>query len=225
MGFGFAVQSPDRQVDLEQGLVFASRAMMDEGDLRVGSLLVLWLEVHGQRVLVDRLRRMIAHESDRVAALWSSVGRVSKPLDGVAAAGGLSVDLLPTGTEFQLRRRGPDPRFEGCVLRVPDGVLRVRAQDIESPRALASQHRGYALRVQMGATWRAEIWTRLERTPGLSVAQLAHQTGSSYAAAWGTVSDYRLLDEAKRLSSSQRASRKGTQEPNLIPEHKRSYAD
>ena len=40
------------------------------------------------------------------------------------------VRLLPTGNEFQIKRRGEDPRFVATKLRVPSGSLCDRAADV-----------------------------------------------------------------------------------------------
>jgi hypothetical protein len=47
-----------------------------------------------------------------------------------------------------------------------------------------------------GPTWRADIWTVLEHTPGLSVAEVARRSGSSFAVAWEVVQDLSLLHRA-----------------------------
>jgi len=36
----------------------------------------------------------------------------------------------------------------------------------------------------MRPTWRADVWTVLERSPELSVAEAARRAGSSFAGAW-----------------------------------------
>jgi hypothetical protein len=46
---------------------------------------------------------------------------------------GQRIDLLATGTGFQIKRAGEDPRFVGSPLRVPANVLRDRKDDVLSP--------------------------------------------------------------------------------------------
>ena len=109
---------------------------------------------------------------------------------------GAPVDLLPEGTEFQIQRRGEDERFKGSQLRVPKGTLRDRTDDVLSPEALVRRHAGYRNRVLMGPSFRADVWTTLEHAPDLSIADIARKASCSFATAWQTAQDYRLLRAA-----------------------------
>ena len=110
---------------------------------------------------------------------------------------GPHIDLLRTGTSFQLARRGEDSRFQETSLRVPDGILRDRRSDVLSPVELARRHGTYRCRIQMGPSFRADMWAVLENDPLLSAAQLAHRTYGSFATAWNVKQDWRLLVSAK----------------------------
>lgn len=74
--------------------------------------------------------------------------------------------------------------------------LRSEVTDVLTPEALVRQHPGYRNRVRLGPTWRADVWTVLERTPGLTVAEAARRAGCSFAAAWEAARDFGLLEEA-----------------------------
>ncbi|MEO8903395.1 MAG: hypothetical protein ABI627_17895, partial [Polyangiaceae bacterium] len=106
---------------------------------------------------------------------------------------GAPIELLPTGTEFQVKRRGEDGRFTRSKLRVPKGTLRDRHEDVLSPEVLVRRHLGYRNRVLMGPSFRADVWTALERAPNLSVADVARKASCSFATAWQVAQDYRLL--------------------------------
>jgi hypothetical protein len=43
------------------------------------------------------------------------------------------LDLIETGTEFQVKRHGEDSRFEGSAIRVAANVLRDRVADVLQP--------------------------------------------------------------------------------------------
>ncbi|QDV05169.1 hypothetical protein Poly30_06650 [Planctomycetes bacterium Poly30] len=207
VGVGFllsAAAEPD--ADIETTLVHASSAGMDDNDLRVLAILTTWLGVHSARVNTERLARAVAeHSSPRVRAYWSAVctwlGDDKRFARIVAPIAGERIDLLAVGTEFQVNRRGEDPRFESTCLRVPAGTLRDRAKDVLAPAVLAERHRGYRNRIQMGATWRADIWTALEAEPGMPVAECARRVRCSFAAAWKAAQDFLLLEEARRTAS------------------------
>lgn len=103
------------------------------------------------------------------------------------------MDLLSVGNEFQIKRRGEDPRFKDSPLRVPAGVLRDRKEDVLSPRTLSKSHSTYRQRIIMGPTYRADMWTLLESEPELSAAEVARRTYGSFASAWQVKRDFDLV--------------------------------
>ena len=200
IGMNFAAQA-EAEADIEGTLLHASVLGMDEGDLRVLAVLTTWLGVHHPHVNADRLVRLVgAHPSERVRAYWASVAawltKERRLTRLVRAYGGAPLGLLPTGTEFQIQRRGEDERFAGSRLRVPKGTLRDRRDDVLSPEVLVQRHAGYRNRVLMGPSFRADVWTALERAPDLSIADIARKASCSFATAWQVAQDYRLLRAA-----------------------------
>lgn len=143
------------------------------------------------------MRLVAAETSERVRAYWAAIASWLAKDRRLARIGtayaGARIDLLPVGTDFQLARRGEDPRFAGSKLRVPAGTLRDREDDVMSPATLAKRHAGYRNRLLMGPTWRADVWTVLERAPEISVAEVARQASSSFATAWQVVQDFKVL--------------------------------
>ena len=200
IGMNFAAE-PRVDADIESTLLHASEVGMLEGDLRVLSLLTTWMGVHHARVNADRLVRLVSqHGADRVRAYWSAIaawlGKDRRFARLVKSYGRAPIDLLPTGNAFQLARRGADERFTGSTLEVPRGTLRDRPDDVLTPAALIQRHAGYRNRVLMGPTWRADVWTALERDPNLAVAEAARRASCSFATAWQTAQDFRLLRQA-----------------------------
>jgi hypothetical protein len=201
IGMGFAVAEPDAEANIEDALLGASAAGMDDDDLRVLSLLVTWLDVHHAWINADRLYRACREQSSvRIRAFWAAVGGWLGKDRRLARLTGLSrgrrVDLLRTGTAFQLERNGEDPRFAGTVLRVPRGVLRDRPADVLTPRELAARHGTYRERVHIGPSYRADMWAALERDPTLPAAELARRAYGSFATAWQVKRDLALLNPA-----------------------------
>ena len=206
IGMNFAAKG-DADADIESTLLHAAAVGMDEGDLRVLALLTTWLGVHHTHVNADRLVRLVgAHPSARVRAYWTAIAawlKKDRRLARLAGAyDGATIDLLPTGTEFQIKRRGEDERFAGSKLRVPKETLRDRVEDVLSPEVLIRRHAGYRNRVLMGPSFRADVWTALERAPDLSIADVARNADCSFATAWQAAQDFRLLRAA-----GQRAAR------------------
>lgn len=200
IGMNFAAEA-EADAAIEVTLVHASEVGMEAGDLRVLAVLTTWLGVHHAHVNADLLVRLAReHASERVRAYWAAaatwLGKDRRLARLVAAYDGAPVALLPTGTEFQVQRRGEDERFAGSSLRVPKGTLRDRADDVLTPAALVRRHAGYRNRVRMGPTFRADAWTALEREPTLSIADVARQAGCAFATAWQVAQDFRLLRAA-----------------------------
>jgi hypothetical protein len=201
IGMNFAADA-EIDPDLEGTLVHASSLGMDDSDLRVLSMLTTWFGVHHPHVNADRLVRFVAaHRSERVRAYWAALATWLHKDRRFARLASMNkqppLDLLPVGTDFQIRRRGEDARFAGSRLRVPKGTLRDRAQDVLSPEALVRRHAGYRNRVLMGPTWRADVWTVLEKTPDLSIAEVARRASCSFATAWQAAQDFKLLRAAR----------------------------
>lgn len=198
----FAVE-PNWEARIEETLMHGASLGMEGGDLRVLSVLTTWLGVHSARVRAGRLRACLgAQPSPRVRAYWAAAARwlwTDRRVGWFAELHeGGSCALLAVGNEFQIARRGEDERFAGSALRVPAGVLRARPSDVLSPESLVRRHAGYRNRVQMGANWRADVWTVLEHDPELSPAEVARRAGCSVATARPVVRDFTLLRAAGR---------------------------
>ena len=197
IGMNFAAAgNPDAKI--EETLVQASALGMDGHDFRVNSVLTTWLGVHHEHLNADRLVRcVLEHPSSRVRAYWAAIaswlGKDRRLARLRQIYHGAPVDLLPMGTAFQIARRGEDERFSGTVLRVPAGTLRDRKADVLTPAELARRHAGYRNRIRIGPTWRADVWTVLERTPHAPVAEVAKRAGCSFATAWQVVRDFSIL--------------------------------
>jgi len=197
IGMLFAAK-PAKEPNIEDTLLAASAEAMDRDDLRVLAVLVTWLGVHHPRINADRLIRAAqAQPSIRVRAFWAAAARWLQTDRRLARLRelhhGSRIDLLRAGTDFQIARRGEDPRFAHGPLRVPAGVLRDRPADIVTPQALAKRHGTYRSRVLMGPTYRADMWALLDRDPSLSASELARRTYGSFATAWQVKQDRNLL--------------------------------
>lgn len=198
VGIGMLVGGEgSRDPNIEDTLLFASVEGMERADLRVLAVLVTWFGVHSGRVNADRLTRLVAlQESRRVRAFWSALAhwRAADRRFARLARGyrGRRVDLLTAGTDFQVGRHGEDPRLAGSNLRAPANVLRDRPSDVLTPAELAGRHSDYRWRLAIGPTYRADMWSALERHPALSAAALARATYGSFATAWQTRRDFRV---------------------------------
>lgn len=206
IGMGFAAHST-AEPNIEDTLLFASTEAMEKDDLRVLAVLVTWFGVHHPWVNADRLTKIVAaHSSRRARALWSALAtwqaKERRYARLAALYKGPRLDLLATGSDFQIRRHGGDPRFEGTPLRVPANILRDRAADVLTPAELARRHRAYRRRVMIGPTYRADAWAALEKNPAISVAELARRTYASFATAWHVKHDFAIVAASSPRPSS-----------------------
>jgi len=184
-----------RDPNIEDTLVVASVEGLERDDLRVLAVLVSWFGIHATYVNADRLTRLVALQaSKRVRAFWSGLARWRATDRRFARLTrtywGPRLDLLSTGTEFQVARHGEDERFAGSKLRVPANVLRDRPADVLQPAELARTHAAYRWRLVIGPTYRADMWAALEQHPDLSAAALARSAYGSFATAWQVRRDF-----------------------------------
>lgn len=175
---------------------------MEDHDFRVLDVLVTWFGVHAPFVNADRLTRLVALQSSpRVRALWAALaawqGKDRRFSRLAALHRGSRIDVLPTGSDFQIRRHGEDSRFVDGPLRIPGNLLRGRAADVLTPAQLARRHRAYRTRVMMGPVYRADMWGALEQGPSLTPTELARQTYGSFATAWHVKRDFELVRAAR----------------------------
>jgi len=172
------------------------------------AVLTTWLGVHHSHVNADRLARLVhAHPSARLLAYWSAVAtwldKDRRLARLVAAYAGPPVDLLPTGTAFQIQRRGADERFALSALRTSNGTLLDRAADVLSPEGVIRHHAGYRNRVLMGPSFRADVWPVLEQAPELPIAELARRAlVSSLAQSPPTYGDKTRVSTSLRSGSN-----------------------
>jgi hypothetical protein len=200
IGMNFAA-SPVLDANIEDTILFASIEGVEKHDLRVLAVLVTWFGMHASWVNADRLTKLVAGQSlPRVRAFWSAVARWQKKDRRFARLARLYVgrrlDVMETGAEFQVKRHGEDPRFEGSAIRAAANTLRDRVADVLQPADLARRHHAYRYRVMMGPSYRADMWAALEEDPVLSTAELARKTYGSFATAWHVRRDFALLSQA-----------------------------
>lgn len=215
IGMGFAAPTA-AQPNIEDTLYFASVEAMDREDLRVLAMLVSWFGVHHAWVNADRLTKVVAkHGSRRVQALWTALaswqGKDRRYARLARLCKGPRLDVLATGSDFQIRRHGEDVRFAGTCLRLPANLLRDRPSDVVPPQELSRRHRVYRHRVMMGPTYRADLWAALDAEPELSAANLARRTYASFATAWQAKRDFRIVEPPRRRAPH--SARRGTTAP------------
>lgn len=196
-GIGCSVAvKPLRHANVEDALLGAVAAGMEEDDYRTLGLAMQWIGEHARLINVDRLSRVVpALDSARIRAAWAGVARWQSSDRRWARLARLpdSANLLRSGQDFQLRRRGSDPRFAAGGLLAPAGVLRERPGDVMPLAELVRWHRGCYHRVLLGPTYRADMWAAAELDADLGPSDLARLAYGSFATAWQVRRDRALL--------------------------------
>jgi hypothetical protein len=202
IGMNFAVE-PEPSLAIEDVLFFASRLGMEANDFRVLNVLCKWIDVHGARINVDRLTRLVemCADHERTRAFWAAVGQWQERDRRFARLASLRserdrIDLF-SGTDFQIQRRGGEqPWFVDTCLRVAAGTLRDRASDVAAPEQLARLNPVYRERVVQGPSYRADMWAALTLAPSLTPSELAKRTYGSFATAWEVLRDWDVVHSA-----------------------------
>ena len=187
-----------KNADIEYTLFLASEESLKQLDFRILGLIVQWVDIHDSYLNHPRLLRFIKTAASITQRFWRAIAqwkqenrKWSKFL--LLEAQSSHFELLPVGTEFQIQRKGEDPRFENTDLRIPNGVLRAREGDILSQKQLIRFHRTYANRVRFGVCLRADLWSLLEEDSSLTPTQLAKKVGCAFASAWEVKQDFMLF--------------------------------
>jgi len=194
------------EVNIEDTLVAASREGIMLPDYRILSLLVDWIQVHGERVNVDRLVRIVDAISEmRVRVFWAAIAQWMKADSRYKKLAqlysGKKIDLLESGTDFLITKNGLDERFVKTFLRIPNKTLRHRLSDILGPEDLARKHLAFRYRVLIGPTYRADMMAYLEKHPKASASEVARATYGSFASAWQAKKDFEVMQSVRKKRS------------------------
>lgn len=197
-GIGFNLfGAANFEANIEDTIYFASIRGMENDDLRVLSMTVLWLERHHARLNAARITDiLLAEKKPRVLVFWAAVAYWLKDrrfarLNSLYQ--GADVELLRTGNSFQISRNGEDQRFIGGPLKVPDKILRSRLTDIFTAEQLAAKHNTYRWRLIAGPHFRSDMIAELEQHPELTATELARRSYGSFATAWQVKQDLELV--------------------------------
>jgi len=169
-------------------------------DYRTLSLITNWIEIHFERINVDRLFRA-AQEIDesQARAYFANLAFMLTPDRRFEKFKKLYKGdkiLLGQNKEYSylVDRHGLDGRFEKGKLIIAQKTLRDRKEDILSIQDLAKLHKIYYYRLLIGPTYRADMMATLNLNPNLSISDLARTTYGSFATAWAVMNDYKFLN-------------------------------
>lgn len=201
IGIGFRLFGhPTPNPNIEDTLIAASLEGM-KGDFRTLSLLVDWLEIHGDKILADRLVKLVFNLDKKIfkfaRIFWAAFAQMRhqdirfKRLLELATT--KRMDITGEDRNFLIQRNGEDKRFSKTCLRIPNKLLRHRPEDILTPEELIQVHPAYRFRVLIGPTHRADMFAQLNLNRDLCTYALAKNCYGSYRTAMAVKRDYEAL--------------------------------
>jgi hypothetical protein len=205
IGIGFRFfGEPAQNPNIEDTLVAASIEGI-QGDFRTLSLLVDWLEIHGDKILADRLVKLVLNLDDKnykhVRLFWTAFAQM-RPSDIrfkklLSIAPSKRMGITPEDRSFLIERNGEDLRFLKTCLRVPNKLLRHRPEDILNQAELVQIHPSYRFRVLIGPIHRADMFAELELSQSINTYALAKRCYGSYRTAMAVKKDFLTLESCQ----------------------------
>jgi hypothetical protein len=202
IGVGFAVKVPEskrRAADIEESLLDASAAIVAGSGDRIPAPLFSWISVHGERVNVERLRKLMARfDEEQEHLVWIaafaffglSLGQSRWKLLAKAPDGEFALVNLEAARRL-VAMKGQVSWAVGTGFLIPNGSVTISPKNVLSPEQLARVCDQYRNRLIFGTCWRADIATAIAR--GASTpSEAARASGSSYEPAHRVMQELRL---------------------------------
>lgn len=196
IGVRFAVD-PVRDPNIEDVLLSAANEAIFGGDSRLWGLLFEWWHAHHPYVNAERLVRVLREVGrPKLTAFFSGLAQTIHPCGRfrtlAAMYRGKRLVMVHERYRYRLTRDGEVARFKGTCLAVPNGFYKPRPADVLTPQQLCSWHRGYRCRVEIGPTYRADLWAACEARWPQTLHALAKAAYCSKSAARRVAHDYAL---------------------------------
>lgn len=202
IGVGLGVKVPHSvrsSADIEEALIAASAAISRGFQDRIPGPLFSWISIHGERVNIERLRKLMKkYDGAQEDLIWIaafayfglSQGQTRWKL--LAKPSSKEVSLVSPETARRLiAMKGEESWSEGSGFLIPKGSLSISTKNVLSPAQLAGVCDQYRNRLIFGTSWRADIATAIER--GASTpSEAARASGSSYEPAHRVMQELRL---------------------------------
>jgi hypothetical protein len=178
------------EVDIERTLLEAVTLLAQ--DARLASLVLSWVKVHGEFVILEKLRKLASQQerAEPGSTTWLAALAAFALKEGQRRWKQLlrrpkePVYLFPREvTRSAIGMKGSVDWLAKANFIVPLEALRIREQDVLEPRQLIRRNRQYRNRYLYGPSWRADIVSAMEQ--GLKTpAAIARAVGCSYEPAY-----------------------------------------
>jgi hypothetical protein len=203
-GIGFRLGGePNYSANIEDTLLACCREALG-GDYRLMSLLVVWVEVHYKVINVDRITKVILQTEDiALRRFWQAIAQWfthDQRWSRLRERAPKRRSLLSKELASFVERNGEDSRFKKTHLIIPKKLLRNRLDDVFSPEELVAVHMAYRYRIQMGPTYRSDMWAITEKLKGqIKALDLARATYGAKDTAYEVLRSWRLVSFCRAL--------------------------
>lgn len=190
--------------DIERTLIDSARHIAREKDFRLAGLLLSWAKIHGQHVIVEKLKKFALplEHSEMDAYLWIKALAAFADHEGIprwkllVSRSRAPRHLYPKEiSEAGIARKGAVPWLKQWNLLLPADSLRIRDKDIMTPQELLRHNRQYRNRFIFGPCWRADIVTAIEEGAA-NPSDIMMRAGCSYEPAHRIFTELRMAEFA-----------------------------
>lgn len=196
----FEEKNKIKHPDIEQILVSALRLSNSNKDLKLLSLVLSWTHIYADYVIPEKLKKtfdrsQIIGEKNLYYNIFCiycfevlKVHKFKKLIDRKIT--GHLTDMRKDS--FAIKMKGEEEFSKGYNIHIPIGSLRIRQNDILPIIILAKKNDQLNNRLLIGANWRSDIVTEIEREAG-NAYQIAKKLGCSYEPVNRIMKQYNLI--------------------------------
>lgn len=198
MGIRVGCKSTEGDFDIERMIL--DSCLEFRKDHRLCSLIFSWIKVHGDYVVIEKLKKLLTQYNERyfpeivwIHALAAFAVHLKmhkwKKLTKVLDTPTYLYDAKSTDSAIALK--GKISWLEEYNFVVAQNSIRIREKDVLSPAELVRKNTQYKNRYLYGPSWRSDIIWAIEK--GITVpAKIAKEVGCSYEPAYRISKEYIL---------------------------------
>jgi hypothetical protein len=198
------------RIDLEETLLAVVSEFPENHHLI--SVLLTWIEVHGNYVIVEKLAKLVAWSDNGVSAIptwivlvaaWAVQCGYHKWCMLLKPVNSPSYLFTPETSEEAIKDKGLIDWLEPLGFRLPNDSLQISENSVLTPEELIALNLQYRNRYLYGASWRADIITVIQQ--GLSSpTAISNELGCSYEPAHRISREYAMASRASASKENEK---------------------
>lgn len=196
IGINVAIENKtDPFTDIEKTILLAAENI--KNDKRLISLILSWVKIHGERINIERMKKIAC---DHMPA-WISLIAVFAVFSGQTRWKILTkkvfVEPYANGdielTQSLIRLRGEEPWSEGSGFLIPKNSITINDKFVLNPFQLAKVNNHYRNKLIYGSNWRADIITAIQ-LGAKNPTEASRISSSSYEPAYRAFYELKAAD-------------------------------